>query len=138
MSQFSLHLFLFFFYAGNLYMFLLNSSSMWRALNSSRNNINVVKILMLFKVSLLVKHWDSKLSVRMSVCHTFLIFQKRGFEIVNINFSNTTKLLLLDSLLQEVTIEEIQIATCLIWQSLFCLIHFSKSLPWGLCRYVSV
>ena len=33
---------------------------------------------------------------------------------------------LLDSLLQEVTVTEIQIATCLIRPSLHCLIHFSK------------
>ena len=44
----------------------------------------------------------------------------------NINLSNTTKLTLLDSLLQEVTVTEIQIATCLIRPSLHCLIHFYK------------
>ena len=34
------------------------------------------------------------------VCHSFLIFQKRGFESTNSILSNTTKLILLDSLLQ--------------------------------------
>ena len=37
-----------------------------------------------------------------SICHTFLIFQKSGFEVAK-NLSNMTKLVLLDSLLQEVT-----------------------------------
>ena len=41
------------------------------------------------------------------------------------NLSNTTKHILLDSLLQEVRVTEFQIATCLIWLSLYCLIHFS-------------
>ena len=39
-----------------------------------------------------------------SVCRSvinFLIFQKRGFESTNSILSNTTKLILLDSLLQE-------------------------------------
>ena len=49
-----------------------------------------------------------------------------NFFFTNINLSNTTKLTLLDSLLQEVTVTEIQIATCLIRPSLHCLIHFSK------------
>ena len=48
------------------------------------------------------------------------------FFFTNINLSNTTKLTLLDSLLQEVTVTEIQIATCLIQPSFYCLIHFSK------------
>ena len=48
------------------------------------------------------------------------------FFFTNINLSNMTKLTLLDSLLQEVTVTEIQIATCLIRPSLHCLIHFSK------------
>ena len=39
----------------------------------------------------------------LSVCHSFLIFQKRGFESTNIILSNMTKLILLDSLLQEFT-----------------------------------
>ena len=39
----------------------------------------------------------------LSVCHSFLIFQKRGFEQTNIILSNTTKLILLDSLRQEFT-----------------------------------
>ena len=47
------------------------------------------------------------LYVRIYVCLSFLIFQKRGFEIANSNLSNTTKLILLDSLLQEVTPGEI-------------------------------
>ena len=33
----------------------------------------------------------------------FVIFQKRGFESINSKLSNTTKLTLLDTLLQEVT-----------------------------------
>ena len=49
-----------------------------------------------------------------------------------------TSIILLDKLLQEVTTQEIQIATCIIRQSLYCLIHFSKSLPWGLCIFVLV
>ena len=49
-----------------------------------------------------------------------------NFFFTNINLSNMTKLTLLDSLLQEVTVTEIQIATCLIRPSLHCLIHFSK------------
>ena len=44
----------------------------------------------------------------------------------NSNLSNMTKLILLDSLLQEVRVTGIQIATWLIWPSLYCLIHFSK------------
>ena len=43
----------------------------------------------------------------------FVIFQKRGFEITNLNLSNTTKLTLLESLPQEVMIGETQLATCL-------------------------
>ena len=39
------------------------------------------------------------LSLCPSVCDTFVTFQKRGFEISNINLSNTTKLILLDSIL---------------------------------------
>ena len=66
--------------------------------------------------------------VHMSVCYSFLIFQKRGFESANSNLSNTTKLTLHDLLLQEFTAEKFQIATCLIWPSLYCLIHFYKSL----------
>ena len=41
-------------------------------------------------------------SVRQSVID-FLIFQKRGFESTNSNLSNTTKFILIDSLIQEVT-----------------------------------
>ena len=78
-------------------------------------------------------------SVRPSICRSvgssvgwfvtdFLIFQKRGFEGTNSNLSNTTKFILLDSLLEEVTAQEIQIATCLIRISLYCLIHFFKRL----------
>ena len=63
--------------------------------------------------------------VRLSVLD-FVIFQKRGFEIINLTLSNTTKLILLDSLLQEVTAPEIQITTFLIHPSLYCLIHFYK------------
>ena len=37
----------------------------------------------------------------------FVIFQKRGFGIINVNLSNTTKLILLDSLLEEVTAPKI-------------------------------
>ena len=48
-----------------------------------------------------------------------------NFFFTNINLSNTTKLTLLDSLLQEVTVTEIQIAICLIRPSFHCLIHFS-------------
>ena len=48
------------------------------------------------------------------------------FFFTNFNLSNTTKHILLDSLLQEVRVTEIQIATCLIRLSLCCLIHFSK------------
>ena len=33
---------------------------------------------------------------------------------------------------------EIKITTCLIRPSLYCLIHFSKSLPRGLCMYLLV
>ena len=44
----------------------------------------------------------------------------------NSNLSNMTKLILLDSLLQEVRVTGIQIATWLIWPSLYCLIHFSE------------
>ena len=72
----------------------------------------------------LVSLWRGDLThvsaVRLSVLD-FVIFQKRGFEIINLNLSNTTKLILLDSLLQEVTMVEIQIATCLIRPSLYCL-----------------
>ena len=39
----------------------------------------------------------------LSVCHTFLIFQIRGFEILNNDLSYTTKLILIDSLLLEVS-----------------------------------
>ena len=42
------------------------------------------------------------LSVCMSICQTFLSFKKR-FQYLDINLSNMTKLILLDSLLQEVT-----------------------------------
>ena len=66
----------------------------------------------------------------MSICYTLIIFQKRGLETVNINLSNKTKLTLLDSLLQEVTTGEIQVATSLIWPSLYFLIHFSRRLGW--------
>ena len=51
----------------------------------------------------------------------FLI-QTTCFEITNSNLSNTTRFTLLDSLLQKVTTREIQIETCLIQQSLFCLV----------------
>ena len=40
------------------------------------------------------------LYVCLYVCHSFLIFQKRGFESTNSILSNTAKLILLDSLLQ--------------------------------------
>ena len=66
----------------------------------------------------------------------FLIFQKRGFESTNSNMSTMTKFELLDSLLQEVIAWEIQIATCLIQPHLYCLIHFSKMLPWKLSIYL--
>ena len=56
----------------------------------------------------------------------FLIFQKRGFESIISDLSNATKLTLLDSLLREVAVTEIQIATCLKQPSLHYLIHFSK------------
>ena len=46
--------------------------------------------------------------------------------MINFFLSNMTKLTLLDSLFQEVTVTEIQIANCLIRPSLHCLIHFSK------------
>ena len=39
------------------------------------------------------------LSLCPSVCDTFVMFQKRGFEIANINLFNTTKLILIDSIL---------------------------------------
>ena len=42
-------------------------------------------------------------SICMSICCPFEIFQKRGFEIAKIDLSNMTKLILLDSLFQEVT-----------------------------------
>ena len=42
----------------------------------------------------------------------------------NSNLSNMTKLILLDSLLQEVRVTGIQIVTWLIWPSLHWLIHF--------------
>ena len=58
----------------------------------------------------------------------FVIFQKRGFQIINLKLSNMIKLTLLDSLLQEITVTEIPIATYLIRPSLHCLIHFSKRL----------
>ena len=44
----------------------------------------------------------------------------------NCNLSNMTKLIFLDSLLQEVRVTGIQIKTWLIWPSLYCLIYFSK------------
>ena len=78
----------------------------------------------------------------------FCNFSKRGFESKNIKLSNTTKLILLDSLLQEVTEGEIRITTCLIRPSLYCLIHLSKRLSFkkrglqeftaGLCMNVLV
>ena len=67
------------------------------------------------------------------------VFSKLSFllapSVINLffnefNLSNTTKLILLDSLLQEVTETESQIAFCLIRPSLHCLIHFSKRLMW--------
>ena len=61
----------------------------------------------------------------------FVNFQKERFREKYSNLSNTTKLILLESLLQEVMTRETQLATCLIRPSLYCLIHFSKSLPWG-------
>ena len=73
--------------------------------------------------------------VSLSVCHTFPIF-KKSIEIANISLSNTTKLILLDSLLQEVTTGETQIATCLIGQILYFFINFSERLPWELFMYV--
>ena len=42
-------------------------------------------------------------SVRLSVFHRFSNFSKRGFESTDSNLSDTTKFILLDSLLQEVT-----------------------------------
>ena len=48
-------------------------------------------------------HGSCYLYVCSSVCHAFPIFQKRGFKIINIDVSNTTKLIMLDVLLREVT-----------------------------------
>ena len=76
----------------------------------------------------------SCLSVGLSVCLSglfFLIFQKRCFEIINLNLSNSTKLIVFDSLLHDIKATEIQIATCLIRPRLYWLIHFSKSLSRG-------
>ena len=62
--------------------------------------------------------------------HCLIHFYERCVSSVNslffINLYNMTKLVLLDSLLQEVRVTEIQLATCLIRLSLYCLIHFSK------------
>ena len=52
--------------------------------------------------------WPVFLSVRLSDLN-FVISHKNGFEITHFNLSNTTKLILLDSLLQKVTPGEIQI-----------------------------
>ena len=59
------------------------------------------------------------------------------FEISSIDFSNMSKLILLDSLLQEVTMREIQIATYLIQTGLYFFIYsqrclkFEYSIPSG-------
>ena len=50
----------------------------------------------------------------MSVCHSFLIFQKEVSRVEYSNLSNMTKLTLLDSLLKEVRVTEMYVATCLI------------------------
>ena len=71
-------------------------------------------------------------SVCMYVCHTLVIFH----DFANINLSYMAKFILLDSLLQEVTTGEIQIATSLRGPSLYFLIFFSKRLQWGLFMYV--
>ena len=57
-----------------------------------------------------------------------LVFQQRGFEISSIDFSNMSKLILLDSLLQEVTMREIQIATYMIQTGLYFLIYSPRCL----------
>ena len=104
-------------------------------------------------------------SVCRSLCiFTFVIFKKQCFEIENINLSNTTKLILLnsllqeavtgeikratffytnkpiflDSLLQEVPPGKIQIGSCLTRPSLCCLIHCFKRFPLGSCTCVLV
>ena len=63
----------------------------------------------------------------LSVCRSSF-FKKRGFEISSIDFSNMSKLILLDSLLQEVTTREIQIATYLIQTGLYFLIYSTRCL----------
>ena len=80
-------------------------------------------------------------SVCRSVCLSvlfFLTFQKESFREWYSKLSNTTKLILLDSILQKVTTGEIQIANCLIGPSLYFLIHFTKRLPCGLFMYVLI
>ena len=57
-----------------------------------------------------------------------LVFQQRGFEISSIEFSSMSKLILLDSLLQEVTMREIKIATYLIQTGLYFLIYSPRCL----------
>ena len=67
--------------------------------------------------------------------HCLIHFSKRLMWLNN-NLSNTTELILLDSLFQEVRATEFQIANCLIRLSLFCLIHISKMLGWLKFKYV--
>ena len=74
--------------------------------------------------------------VVLSVCLSVrVVFQKRGFEISSIDFSNMSKLILLDSLLQEVTTAELPMANSLMRPSLYCLIHFYKRLPQTYCKW---
>ena len=49
-----------------------------------------------------------------------------------------TKLILIDSIFQEFKVEELQMATCLMRPSIYCLIQFSKRLLQGLWIYVLV
>ena len=107
----------------------LQCSSLWNFFQSLQFEIKpVLSMSSLFNLLLSFKK-ESNLLLILSVINKLSTLSAPSmieFFFTNFNLSNTTKHILLDSLLQEVRVTEIQIATCLIRLSLNCLIHFSK------------
>ena len=91
------------------------------------------------------KLWIAIMHTKVVICNcciqklsfAIVAYKSYCFEISSIDFSNMSKLILLDSLLQEVTMREIQIATYLIQTGLYFLIYsprclkFEYSIPSG-------